>query len=301
MKNVEIERFYAGQLHKWGVARDNFHALKRVETKKLRVGSSEFTVMFNAGRELSSAAKIDAESIARRRCFLCAENRPAEQEAYPIMDGYSLLVNPFPIFDHHFTIASDTHQPQSILRSEADGSSRISTMFRLAQAMPGFTIFYNGPQCGASAPDHLHFQAIPAESLPAVNEGGPFPYKYFCVEASDITEFTAGVHRCLELLRALPENQGLDEPRVNIFVQQTAGELSDKPHEDPTVSGLIVARRAHRPKCYGSQAGQILISPGAIDVGGAVICCRRQDFEAIDNAILRGILDETTYLLPSEI
>lgn len=287
MKDYELEGFLNEQLRKWELARNNFEALKELETKKLDVDGVEFAVLYNPAREVSSAAKTDPKSIASRPCFLCSANRPDRQDAYPILPGYSLLVNPFPIFDKHFTIASDTHQPQSILTSESTGSSRLATMFWLARQMKGYTVFYNGPKCGASAPDHLHYQAVPSEKLPLVGKDNPFPYRSLSVMTANIEEFVAEMTAHIQQLMKLPENKGDDEPMVNLFVQSKEGD---------EVFGLIIPRRAHRPACYGSEENQMLISPGAIDVGGAIVCCRRCDYDAMDSAALRRILEETTVI-----
>lgn len=288
MKHFDIDCFFTDQLERWPLARRNFDALKDVEIKRLPFYDETFCVMYNPAREVSSGAKVDPKSIAERPCFLCAMNRPPEQIAYPILPGYSLLVNPFPIFDRHFTIASDRHQPQSILTSEPDGTSRLHTMYHLAQRLPRFIVFYNGPKCGASAPDHLHFQAVPSNMLETITEGRPLPYERFVVEADTPDRFAAEMLIHIKNLTMRPENAGLDEPRVNIYVHATGNR---------TVRGVIIPRRAHRPSCYGSGEGEMLVSPGAIDVAGTLVCCRKMDFEHLDLPTLRVILQETTYCI----
>lgn len=283
-----IKRFFDEQLAKWELARRNFDALEEVETRWFSLGGMDVEVMINPAREVSSGAKVDAKSIAERPCFLCGKNRPQEQMALPILPGYSLLVNPFPIFNGHFTIPSDSHQPQSILALEPDGSSRFQTLFRLAEQLPGYIVFYNGPKCGASAPDHLHFQAVPSENLPAIAKGAPLLFESFELVTDEIDRFSQGMLSYLEDLSLLPENLELEEPRVNVYAQAVEG---------GAVRAVIIPRRAHRPSFYGSQEGEMLISPGAIDVAGMLVCCRRADYAAIDSSLIRKIFDQTTYTI----
>ncbi len=141
------------QKSNWPLARDNFAALANVQTRVVEVDDITFRLQFNPGRLVSTSAKVDAKSIGERKCFLCTANRPKEQESVPFGDDYLVLINPFPIFPEHFTIPHREHVPQRIAGS-------LGAMLELAQAMsPRYTVFYNGPKCGASAPDHLHFQA----------------------------------------------------------------------------------------------------------------------------------------------
>ena len=166
------EAFLSEQLAVWEKARNNYEALKQIKTKELNVNGAKFQVQFNPARIVSSGAKMDAESIQKRACFLCEENRPKEQVGLKVPLGgfrgqerlYSLLINPFPIFPKHFTIPDVEHKPQLIL-------SRFGDMLDLAEYMKDYVIFYNGPNCGASAPDHVHFQAGNKGFLPIEKSG----------------------------------------------------------------------------------------------------------------------------------
>lgn len=286
MITAEINNFFETQLDHWPLAKTNYDALRSMETKKVTVKGIPFDVMFNPARITSSGAKTDAKSIGSRPCFLCEKNRPAEQMAYPILGGYSLLVNPFPIFDKHFTIASDTHRPQTVMGADPDGMSRIVNMMRIAMKMPGYTVFYNGPFCGASAPDHLHFQAVPTESLPLLWKRNTLPYESVVYRDKNIHTLNPLLKSVVDDYATMPENIGLNEPRFNVFMRSLNDGFEVK----------FIPRRAHRPLCYGRGEGQMLISPGAIDVAGAVVTCRKEDFDNLDSQKLTNILQQVVWM-----
>lgn len=150
--NQTIHNLLTGQLASWETARNNYAALSGVRVKELNVNGIPYKVQFNPARIVSSGAKVDAKSIQERKCFLCPANLPPVQKGIPFGGHYHILVNPFPIFPRHLTIPELAHTPQRI-------ASRFTDMLELAEALTEYTIFYNGPRCGASAPDHAHFQA----------------------------------------------------------------------------------------------------------------------------------------------
>ena len=160
--NKNIKQLFHEQVSNWELARVNFAGLTTVKSKSFSFGDFDVKVQFNPARIVSSGAKTDAKSIAARPCFLCAANRPQEQTAIDFGD-YEILVNPFPIFPEHFTIPRKEHVAQQILPYFAD-------MLQIAVAMDDYLVFYNGPECGASAPDHMHFQAGTKDFLPLVND-----------------------------------------------------------------------------------------------------------------------------------
>lgn len=198
---IDVEEFVSRQLSVWPEAAARFDALKSVEIKT--VGG--YDVQFNPARAVSTAAKTDARSIAARPCFLCKANRPAEQ-MHLDWEDMEILVNPFPIFPGHLTIAAKTHQPQSML-------GRAGQMRRLSRALPGYTVFFNGARCGASAPDHMHFQAVPSRYM---HIPGRF-YSYTLPEA--------------------PFSPEEIDPMVNLVC--TDGVIT------------VIPRPKHRPDCYG--------------------------------------------------
>lgn len=146
----------------WPLVAKNFADLARVEVRTFAFDGFSVRVQCNPARVVSSAAKVDAAAIAARPCFLCAHNRPSEQMAVACGD-WEVLVNPFPIFPQHFTLAHKQHQPQEIVAHIAD-------FLDFARRLPDFVVFYNGPRCGASAPDHLHFQAGTKAFLPLIGD-----------------------------------------------------------------------------------------------------------------------------------
>ena len=148
----EISRFFSSQLSEWELAGNNYLLLEKVKKRTLHFGDFDVFVQFNPERIRSTAAKTDSGSVKDRPCFLCQENRPVQQRGVPFDEEFTVLVNPFPIFRRHLTIVSSKHTGQVIMNN-------FGTMLSLAEALPDYVIFYNGPRCGASAPDHLHFQA----------------------------------------------------------------------------------------------------------------------------------------------
>ncbi|MGM9739176.1 MAG: DUF4922 domain-containing protein, partial [Candidatus Cryptobacteroides sp.] len=150
MRN-NVSKFVNDQLSVWPLASSNFRSLKNAEIKEMEVGGLKVRCQHNPGRIRSSAAKVDGASIKARKCFLCAENRPAEQSSLQFEGRkgrkYDILVNPYPIFPSHLVIARNVHSPQTIW-------NRVVDMTDIARHFPDYTVFYNGPECGASAPDH---------------------------------------------------------------------------------------------------------------------------------------------------
>lgn len=272
------DRMIARQNSLWPLSDSNYKALDGIMQKTLNVRGCDFKVVFNPARAVSSGAKTDAASIAARLCFLCEVNRPDCQEGYPIYPGFTMLVNPFPVIGRHMTIPSECHQPQ-ILGDE------LVAMYEIALRMPGWTVFYNGGKCGASAPDHLHFQAVPSSDIPAVN----LPYMTIRFTVTDPDMLKREIDTVFKKLYSFKENDGEPEPRINLFMTASTT-------DSHAVEVTIIPRRAHRPDCYGTAEGQMLISPGALDVAGIIITSRLNDFESLTSEKLENILRQTTYL-----
>lgn len=288
----EIEQLLTDQLSVWETARNNYEALKQVKTKELDVNGAKFKVQFNPARIVSSGAKVDAKSIQERKCFLCAENRPKVQEGIefkPLSNQkeYTILINPFPIFPKHFTIPDVEHVPQLIL-------GRFGDMLNLAEKMDDYVIFYNGPKCGASAPDHVHFQAgnkgfLPIEkewqnhiseqindNLFAVNYGFP-AFVIKTTEKSECVRLFEKIYQNLEI------NEGEDEPMMNILAW----------FEGNNYVAVVIPRAKHRPDCYFAEGEKnILISPASVDLGGVFITPLEKDFEKISAENVTEILGE---------
>ncbi len=287
----KIAEFFETQLAAWPMAAANFEALGGVKVKELDVNGMPFKVQFNPARMASSGAKVDAASLKARPCFLCEKNRPEVQIGIEWNDRYTILVNPFPIFNRHLTIPDTSHTDQLI-------AGRIADMMGLAEELNGYTVFYNGPRCGASAPDHMHFQAGNSDFLtiaPAIENSelktiatdgdatlslvDTLPVKVFVIDAAD---HSAGERLFGRLLEAMPVPEGEREPMLNLLCYSTpAGERL-----------VVIPRKRHRPACYGTDNGCMLISPASVDVGGVFITPRPEDFERMDQAAIASILDE---------
>lgn len=262
------------QLSLWPMARENYARLGLTERRPFMAGALKGASQCNPSRIVSTGASIDAASIAKRPCFLCASNRPEEQLSEEIIPGWEFLVNPFPILPLHFTIASATHRPQERIPLE---------MASMAERLPGMCVFYNGARAGASAPDHMHCQAVMASELPLLRyleEGGDPSKLPFSVVYRVITPDGAGMAalREIEGVQGVDAATGLpDAGLVNAYFW-----LGD----DALMRAAVVRRSAHRPSCYPS-AGRVpeekalMVSPGAIDMAGIIVLPRKEDFDAI--------------------
>ncbi len=291
----DTEAFVERQLAQWPLASENFRALDSVEVKEFPgVGLLDMKVQFNPARRVSSAAKVDSASLKARKCFLCGENRPAEQISEP-WGRYEILINPFPIFPRHLTIPDTSHTDQRI-------EGRVEDMCGLARKLKGMTVFYNGPRCGASAPDHMHFQAGNSDFLPLpglldrildtpekgeasrISVPAGLPMGVAVIEGYDAKEIASVFD---SLYRVLPVPAAGEEPMMNLLCYEPA----DGP--EGLVRLVVIPRKKHRPDFYGTEGDSCwLISPASVDMGGVFITPREEDFARIDATILKGILEE---------
>ena len=292
MEDSSISRFFNRQLEKWDDARHRFRDLKHVETKKL---SEEVRLQFNPARIVSTGAKIDKKTLGERPCFLCEKNRPKEQMSQQIDERFHLLVNPFPILPVHFTIPARKHQPQAIYKNYGE-------MHRFLSLHSELMVFYNGPKCGASAPDHLHFQAGTSGILPlqtnwqrlsrnltdviSLNDEEKiavvrdFIVPAFVIisksEESDETLF----HR---LYKSMPMRGDETEPMMNIIAWRKGDEYIS----------VVIPREKHRPEAYFAEGdAQVMVSPGALDMSGLIITPREEDFHKLTEESATTILQE---------
>lgn len=283
-ESIDIRKFIDTQLSAWPFAAENFRRLKETETRSLATSPRPFSLQHNPARAVSTGADTTASAIASRPCFLCAGNRPAEQISLPFGGDYEILVNPYPIFPDHLTIAATKHTPQHF---------DCATMIRLAKALDGFTIFYNGPRCGASAPDHSHFQAAPSRCFPVWND---LPDKQYADVAIfdilpgciSVLSDDSSIHEAAldRILSGLP-SAGADEPDVNILTCRHGGKFRS----------VIFPRRRHRPLCFGTEddPGARMISPASIDMAGVIVTPRRSDFMALSADEVCQIINETGF------
>lgn len=280
------------QLNVWDVARNNYDALKQVRVKELDFGQFKVKIQFNPARIVSSSAKVDPKSIKERKCFLCKQNRPAVQEGLPFGDKYIILINPFPIFPKHLTIPACEHVDQRI-------QSRFGDMLDLAYNLDEFTVFYNGPKCGASAPDHVHFQAGSKGFLPIEKELNLFANKEDSENDSAKLFHLDGYQRGVLVIESKSK-----ESAVELFGNIYASLEIKQGEGEPMMNILawfdtdkwivcIFPRTLHRPSCYTAQGDDnILISPAAVDMGGVFITPLEKDFEKISAENISEILQE---------
>jgi len=292
-----VNDLFVSQLSEWDLARQNYQQLGNVKVKKIDYGAFSLVVQFNPGRITSSSAKVDTRSIEARPCFLCEKNRPVQQRGLPFENGFTTLINPFPIFKRHLTIVSDSHIDQRI-------QGNFEMMLKLAKAIPDFVIFYNGPQCGASAPDHLHFQAGNKGFLPIEND---FTVGRLCRRHSDNNGYELWLWRGYQ--RGIITLKGDDTSSLikafETFVNKFAVKQSDRP--EPMLNILasysggfwivhLIPRKLHRPSQFFAEGdSKILLSPASVDMGGVVITPREDDFNKITPADISDILNQTCY------
>lgn len=307
------ELFIENQLAKWQTARTNHEALNQIETRRFELAGNTITVQFNPARAVSTCAKVDKSSIEARKCFLCPENKPNEQDEIIISldEPFSLRINPYPILPGHLTISSLKHQDQVL----ADKTIRqlpgklISWLEEYFAS--GYVLFYNGAKCGASAPDHFHFQAVKQSDVPVIQQwerlmetavrekeiktenGNTYSSfqitSYICPIQVFICNHSADIlpEMINQYLESLPLHEGESEPRYNLFAWQ------DKQR------GFTMAyfpREEHRPACYTATGGeQLLVSPGALDMAGLLVTPRKEDFDRITESDITKIYKEVAY------
>jgi SpoIID/LytB domain protein len=295
MTDSPLQRFFNRQLEKWEEARQRYFDLRNVKTRELVVGSSSIQVQWNPARMVSTGAKIDQKTIAERPCFLCEQNRPKEQVKKVIDNQYELLVNPFPILPQHFTIPNVKHQPQRILES-------YSEIHRLLEEYPEMMVFYNGPLCGASAPDHAHFQAGTSGILPLQKSWKRLSGNLTKIVSLNDHEDLSLIedYPCTALLIRSHSQYGDEQLFRRLYEALPAGEPEPMMNivawrREEEFYSVVFPRTKHRPDCYFKQGDeQFIISPGALDMAGFFITPRQEDYERITPEIALGILDEIT-------
>lgn len=297
----ELDKFINDQLSVWPLAAANFRALKSARTRQLEVDGLLCTVQCNPRRILSSTADTTPQAIAARKCFLCADNRPAEQ-FHLKFEGrkgrmYNIQVNPYPIFPGHLVIVREEHIPQAIWHHFPD-------MLDFAMKYRDYTVFYNGPGSGASAPDHLHFQAVPRLSMPleravdayldkpgevlaSVKDATLYRYAGFAegVFALKATTSKSMAKLFYRLLDCTDKVEGDIEPKFNLFAYCRDGEYR-------AFVTLRAAKRSHH--YYSDGPDHLTISPGAADMAGFFVAPFEEDFEKVTSSDLEEMLSEVS-------
>jgi ATP adenylyltransferase/5',5'''-P-1,P-4-tetraphosphate phosphorylase II len=293
--DTAIKSLLLEQVSNWELTRVNYAGLKSVLTKAFSFGDFEVKVQFNPARIVSSGANVDAKTIAERKCFLCSENRPTEQKSINF-GNYEILVNPFPIFPEHFTIPRKEHTPQQIKLFFSD-------MLELAKALDDYLIFYNGPQCGASAPDHMHFQAGTKDFLPLVNDYHRLKDTHtdllvstekmqlfqmknygrtvYVIESLNIEN----AQDSFEKLFAHFHNEENIEPMMNLVCTYESGNWFI----------FVLPRKTFRPWQYTAEGSeQLLVSPATVEMCGVFITPVEAHFERITKKDIESILNQVS-------
>lgn len=287
-----IDDFYRAQFEAMPEVKESYDRLLGAERRIVNLGDLDIIVQHNPARVRSTAAKVNAEDIEARPCFLCRKNRPEKQLAGTAIPDFEILINPYPILPVHFTIVSKEHTPQKAMPLE---------MVDFVNMLPLCTAFFNGANAGASAPDHLHFQGVRCDEIPLLDKVsslhtpdrgailpsgslGDFPMSFISVIIPP--DFTG-----MQLLSVLPTFSGVSDDAamrrglVNTFLWKDASGL---------LRAIVIPRKAHRPACYFAEGEErMMVSPGALDMAGIIVTPRREDFERISAEDIRRIYAET--------
>lgn len=286
---------FESQLREWPAASAAYASLAAAEIKRMDIGGFSVRVLHNPARIRSTAAKVDVASVRERGCFLCPKARPAAQQVLAGSPaGFELLVNPYPILNPHFTIVSRRHEPQTAFPAE---------MVNFAVSNPGYTAFFNGAKAGASAPDHLHFQAVRTVGLPLMEIveahcgkeepesssawNAPVPFLFFSAETDPASPALPQLVECMRRIAGIdPDSGRRDHDLVNCFAWIGA---------DGRLRIVVVPRRRHRPACFFlPEPERMLVSPGALDIAGLIVTPRKEDFERISPSDILDIYRQTT-------
>ena len=297
----QITDMFSRELDSHGRAFVNYQALSGVEVKDMTIDGFPAKLFFNPARVRSVMADVSPEALQQRACFLCPDGVEEHQLTHnwdsPTGHTYYIRVNPFPIFSPHFTVSSSVHERQELL-------PHLESMLHLAQQLPEMTIFYNGPMCGASAPDHMHFQAVPRHSLPIEDHFSTNYANAILVQEADLQTHLAAVKRVLSL-GTIPEEASQTgsltagashaeeyEPRWNIVSWY-------EPASSPKFNTIVFFRKESRPTCFfAPEEERILFSPATVEMGGIGIVANRESFDRLTPARLRDIIREVADTLP---
>jgi len=297
--NLKVQSLFQQQISEWDLARKNYASLKNVQIKAFSFGDFEIKVQFNPARIVSSGAKVDEKTIKERECFLCLKNLPPQQKSVDTGD-FTILVNPYPIFPEHFTIPRKEHIPQQIKPFFPD-------MLELAKSLDEFIVFYNGPKCGASAPDHMHFQAGTKNFLPLVNDyrrlkaahaeilekENHYSLSFFknylrtvyCMESDDSQVLSFQFNRLYEDFQKKMNCQANEEPMMNVVCL----------FENQKWTVFVFPRKAFRPWQYSAdESRQLMVSPATVEMSGIFITPVEEHFRRITREDVVDILEQVS-------
>ncbi len=291
---------FNSQINEWELMKENYAALKNVKEKSFWFDVCKFKVQFNPERIKSTSADVSEEGLNSRRCFLCVENLPVEQKGILLNDRYILLCNPYPIFPQHFTVSLLKHESQS-MKKNIKGLLEITK-----QLSKKYTLIYNGPDCGASAPDHLHFQAGTKLLMPIENDIFQLKNEFGNIilndEKNTLSYINDGLRTIIFIevidldsaVRLFEKFYGCyskysnttNEPMMNLLCNY---------NEEFGFSIIVFLRKKHRPKSfYNEEPRKLMVSPAAVDLGGIIISPREKDFEILGKELIHGIISEVS-------
>ncbi len=295
--NAKIEYLFQQQIETWPMARNHYAQFSQIERRKFQFDGFDLELQHNPARERSTFADVSKPAIENRPCFLCLNNLPNEQKGVPILGKYLILVNPFPIFNRHLTIIDTEHTVQQI-------GGRLTDLLTISRNLEGYTVFYNGPRCGASAPDHFHFQATLSNEMPINRQFDSIKISLgkLLVQADDIqitlienflrttvvleSEYREPIDYFFDkLMKQLPMDNESGEPMVNLLASYIDG-----------VYRLVVFPRiAQRPSCYFKEGDEkIVVSVASVELSGVIVTPREEDFKKITKADLETIFKEVS-------
>ena len=288
------------QINDWDLLRNNYENLTRVETREFEFDGFKIKVQHNPSRIISTSAKVDGASIKERPCFLCLENLPEEQRAIMFNKIYLLLCNPYPIFNEHFTVPKIKHKSQSFLVNLDD-------FLLLAKEMgKSYVVFYNGPECGASAPDHIHFQSGTLNQMPIDDEYDVIKTTLGKTILEDEKLSIYAVENYLRKFISIESASKTEVQRALKVLVTALRKITPAIHQEPLMNILayyinnrwriiIFPRHKHRPSYYYSKDNNnMLVSPAAVDLGGLLITPRRKDFEKLNKDLVADIYRQVT-------
>lgn len=288
---ADIEALITQQVATWPMLREAVAGLKQVAVKQFTINGSQVFAQFNPARIVSTAAKVDAATISKRPCFLCADNLPPEEKGIAFGDRFVVLCNPFPVLRDHLVISSREHTPQAI-------EGNFGAMLDLARELgEDWFVLYNGPRCGASAPDHFHFQACARDGVPLFGD-----FDFWLDRDSDEAGFVISHNYRFNLMAFA----GADGQKLEDWFARAVAELAEVMNSDsePMMNlilsyqqdhwrGFILPRGKHRPACYDAEGeAKLTISPAAIDLAGVVVVPQPDHFARLRAEDLRTIFDE---------
>lgn len=294
--NNELEQLYQSQLDTFALAKQNFANLRNTDCRTLEFDGFNLTIQHNPDRLISTAAKTDARTLRERKCFLCPAHRPEEQKGLPYGDRYDICINPYPIFERHFTVPDRSHCDQRI-------AGRLPDMLGLAKNFEEYAVFYNGPLCGASVPDHFHFQMAPRRGMPMEQEVNQENKIAVIAEGLgfSITTIENYLRKILILKSDCPEIL-LREFQATVEVLGNVQPSELEPmfnlfawYEHGVWTLILFPRKQLRPwQFFAEGKDQLLFSPGCVDMAGLIIAPRKEDFERYSKELLTDLFCQVT-------